>query len=208
MRPASRRSADREKGSRRVAACRAHPARSNPPPTPRTARPAGATLASQTRPEPRIYQQRTAHGHDVVAHENGHPANSTTTSAPPSMTQTSGYVLIHSGGEQPRIGYTNPAGPLGELRYTYDPTGRVQAISGSLAATALPEPVTAAYDSANQLTRWATADISYDADGYLTSDGARSYTWNPRGQLTNVTSADGTGTNASFGYVESPRAPG
>ncbi|MFI5533239.1 RHS repeat-associated core domain-containing protein [Kitasatospora sp. NPDC051853] len=87
---------------------------------------------------------------------------------------------------------------LGNLTYTYDAAGRPVRIGGSYARTALPAttPVST-FDAANRLTAVGATAVGHDADGNLTNDGANSYTWNARGQLTAV---NGPGTTATFGY--------
>jgi RHS repeat-associated protein len=50
---------------------------------------------------------------------------------------------------------------------------------------------------ANELTQWGTANLTYDLDGNLLSDGVSSYTWNARNQLASV---NVSGTNFNFGY--------
>lgn len=75
---------------------------------------------------------------------------------------------------------------LGTVTYDHDANGRRISASGSWARTALPAPVTAEYDAANQLKRWGTATIIYDAAGHLQSDGAQTYAWDGRGQLASV----------------------
>ncbi len=52
------------------------------------------------------------------------------------------------------------------------------------------------YNANNQLTQWGTANLFYDLNGNMTSDGSHSYTWDARNQLSKIDS----GTTASFGY--------
>jgi RHS repeat-associated protein len=96
------------------------------------------------------------------------------------------------------ISYALGATALGDLSYGYDAGGRRQSVGGSLARTGLPQPVSSAtYNAANELVSWNGAALTNDANGNLTNDGANSYTWDARGQLSAVT---GPAVNASFGY--------
>jgi hypothetical protein len=63
----------------------------------------------------------------------------------------------------------------------------------------LPAAVTSAtYDLANRLTARTSAGVTasptFDANGNLTSDGVRTYTWDARNRLSGITGV------ASFGY--------
>jgi RHS repeat-associated protein len=60
--------------------------------------------------------------------------------------------------------------------------------------------VTTSYNTANQVTVWHTATLSYDANGSLTADGTYTYTWNARNQLADVKQKSDGATLASFGY--------
>jgi len=82
------------------------------------------------------------------------------------------------------------------LTYGHDLLGRRTSVAGSWARTTLPSPVTAAYDAANQVSRFGTAPVSYDAAGQLTTDGTHIYEWDGRHQLASI---DG-GATGSFVY--------
>ena len=77
---------------------------------------------------------------------------------------------------------------LGNVTYTYDNAGRVTAKGGTWARTNLPAAVASAtYDAANELTNWGGTNLSYDANGNITSPAQHvTYTWNARNQLTSV----------------------
>ncbi len=95
------------------------------------------------------------------------------------------------------IAYSHGGSVLGDLAYTYDGGGRRASVSGSLAHTALPQPLgNAIYNPENQLIQFGTSVLSYDADGNLTSDGSHTYTWDARNHLVAI---DG-GSTASFTY--------
>jgi RHS repeat-associated protein len=53
-----------------------------------------------------------------------------------------------------------------------------------------------AYNADNQLTTWGTANLFYDLNGNMTSDGTHSYTWDARNHLKQID----LGTTASFMY--------
>ncbi len=53
-----------------------------------------------------------------------------------------------------------------------------------------------AYNANNQLTTWGTANLFYDPNGNMTSDGTHSYMWDARNRLTQIDS----GNTASFSY--------
>lgn len=97
------------------------------------------------------------------------------------------------------ITYANGTTTLGDLTYGYDLAGHVVARGGSLFQSVLPAAVTSAtYDLANRLTARTAAGVTatptWDANGNLVSDGARTYTWDARNRLSAVTGV------ASFAY--------
>ena len=60
--------------------------------------------------------------------------------------------------------------------FTYDNAGRRKSMGGSFARTGLPNAVsTTAYNANNQLTTWGMANLFYDLNGNMTSDGTHSY---------------------------------
>jgi len=89
---------------------------------------------------------------------------------------------------------------LGELGYGYDEAGNLAAQTGSLASPALPPALAAGqqYDDANQQTQREGVAQSFDANGNLTGDGARTFVWNARNQLTQI--LQGASAVASFSY--------
>jgi RHS repeat-associated protein len=87
---------------------------------------------------------------------------------------------------------------LGNLTYQYDATGHHTQVGGSFARTLLPAPVASAtYDPANRQVTFETAQLTYDANGNLTSDGTKSYHWDARNRLVELS---GPGLTASFQY--------
>ena len=83
------------------------------------------------------------------------------------------------------------------LSYSYDANGRRTAIGDSYAQSDLPAAIsTTTYNAANQLTKWGSATLSYDANGNLLSDGSLTHGWNARNQLASLSG----GAVASFQY--------
>ena len=86
------------------------------------------------------------------------------------------------------LDYARGTTALGSLTYAYDDAGRRTRTDGTFAGTRLPAAVSnATYDAANQLTSWGGTPLTYDANGNIKTDGARSYEWNARGELASVT---------------------
>jgi RHS repeat-associated protein len=95
------------------------------------------------------------------------------------------------------ITYQNGSTTLGNLSYSYDLLGRGASVAGSYARTGLPLAVNqTAYNVNNQLTTWGTANLFYDMNGNMTSDGTHSYTWDTRNRLKQID----LGNTASFTY--------
>ncbi|WP_434300687.1 RHS repeat-associated core domain-containing protein [Corallococcus exiguus] len=93
---------------------------------------------------------------------------------------------------------------VGDLSYIYDDDGNRVSVGGTQARTGLPNAVSGAvYDVASQLTAWNGQTMSYDANGNLTSDGTRAFTWDVRNQLAQIN--NGTGTLATFLYEPTGR---
>jgi len=104
------------------------------------------------------------------------------------------------------IVFKKDAGVLGDLTYEYNAQGKRTRMSGSLARTGLPQPLTSVdHNAANQLTQRGAAVLTYDNNGNMTSDGANTYTWNARNQLAAMS---GPGLTASFQYDVSGRRVG
>lgn len=96
------------------------------------------------------------------------------------------------------INYAQGSSLIGDLTYAYDPAGHRTAVGGTLANTALPQPLTSArYNAANQLVQWNNATLTYDANGNLVNDGTLAYGWNARNQLTTLS---GQNLSAAFQY--------
>jgi RHS repeat-associated protein len=94
--------------------------------------------------------------------------------------------------------YRHGPGVLGTLTYAYDAAGNRVRAGGTWARVGLPQPVASVtHDDANRVLTFGGAALTHDANGNLTSDGARTYTWNARNQLVAV---DGAGISMRFGY--------
>ena len=117
-----------------------------------------------------------------------------------SLTLPNGVVTTYnydSASQLTGIAYASGTSTLGTLTYGYDLAGRRTSVGGSLAAVNLPNAVsTTAYNLNNQLATWGTANLFYDANGNMTSDGTHSYTWDARNRLTAMDS----GGTANFAY--------
>jgi RHS repeat-associated protein len=100
--------------------------------------------------------------------------------------------------------YTQGGNPLGTLTYTYDAVGNRASVGGTWARTGLPQAVTATYDAANRLIQWGGTSMSYDLNGNLASDGATTYTWNTRNEITGLSG----GVGATFAYDGAGRRRG
>jgi RHS repeat-associated protein len=104
-----------------------------------------------------------------------------------SLTLPNGVVTEYSyDGDSRLIGltYKRNGVSIGSLSYVHDPGGRRTGMGGTYARTNLPQILTnATYDDANQISTWSGTSFTYDGNGNLTNDGARTYTWNARNQL-------------------------
>ncbi|WAM28258.1 RHS repeat-associated core domain-containing protein [Myxococcus sp. NMCA1] len=124
-----------------------------------------------------------------------------TTTLPGGVTQAYSYGAT---GRPSRIEFSKGATVLGDLTYAYDADGNPTSVGGTYARTLLPASFTGAvYDAANQLVSWQGGTLAHDANGNVMSDGARTYTWDARNQLSQVGSA--LGTLATFGYEPTGR---
>ncbi|WP_167551839.1 RHS repeat-associated core domain-containing protein, partial [Xanthomonas axonopodis] len=88
---------------------------------------------------------------------------------------------------------------LGSLGYAYDSLGQLVAQTGSHAPKALPPASTNnSFDDNNRQTQANGVALSYDDNGNLLNDGTRSYTWDDRDRLSQI-SQSGT-VIASYSY--------
>jgi RHS repeat-associated protein len=117
-----------------------------------------------------------------------------------SLTLPNGIVVEYGYDDDSRLTsltYKQGGSAIGDLTYAYNSAGQRTSVGGSYARTALPPALASAtYDNANQIAAWGGTSFSYDANGNLTSDGVRGYTWDARNQLASVTGP----VSASFGY--------
>ena len=96
------------------------------------------------------------------------------------------------------ITHSGPSGVIDALTYTYDGAGnRFSANRANGTASLLPNVVaSAAYDVANEQTSFASANLTYDANGNLTNDGVNTYQWDARNRLVGISG----GATANFAY--------
>jgi RHS repeat-associated protein len=95
------------------------------------------------------------------------------------------------------ITYKNGTNVIGDLTYEYDRAGRRIRTGGSFSRTGLsPSFTSAAHNAANRLVQRDANILTYDANGNLTSDGSKTYSWNSRNQLVAISGA----VTASFQY--------
>ena len=95
------------------------------------------------------------------------------------------------------IRYTLANNILGDLTYAYDGSGNRLSQGGSWGRVNLPAVSRdAEYDAANELTRWGTQRLLYDANGNMASDEINTYAWDARNQLASIEGQ----TAASFQY--------
>jgi RHS repeat-associated protein len=135
-----------------------------------------------------------AQGSATVSFNYDNANRRTTLTLPNGITISYNY---DSASEVTGLTYANGSTSLGNLVYGYDLAGRRVSIGGSYASTSLPLAVSiTSYNANNQLTTWGTANLYYDADGNMTSDGTHSYVWDARNRLSQIDS----GTTASFVY--------
>jgi RHS repeat-associated protein len=98
--------------------------------------------------------------------------------------------------------YRNALGVLGDLTYQYDRASNRTGVGGSFARTLLPGPVSSAnYDTANRQLQFGNKQMSFDANGNLSSAtdsiGTTMFSWDARNQLVG---RSGAGTSAGFVY--------
>ncbi|WP_159392844.1 RHS repeat-associated core domain-containing protein [Streptomyces cyaneogriseus] len=114
---------------------------------------------------------------------------------PGGITRTTGYDTT---GVIESLTYAQGTKAIGDLTYTRDVRALQTGLTGSLAKIALPAAESGTeFGKDNRITTYAGRTFTYDTDGQLKNDGIRTYTWNARGELTNLIKA---GTASSFAY--------
>ncbi len=98
--------------------------------------------------------------------------------------------------------YRNAATVLSDLQYSYDAGGSRISLSGSLASTLLPDPVSStSYDAANRQLTAGAKTMTYDSHGNLASltepSGTTTFIWDARNRLIAL---NGPGESATFAY--------
>jgi RHS repeat-associated protein len=96
------------------------------------------------------------------------------------------------------ITQSGPSGIIEALTYQYDAAGnRTSLLRANGTASLVPNAVaSASYDAANEQISFAGANLTYDANGNLTSDGLNSYHWDARNRLIGISG----GSSAAFAY--------
>ncbi|MFD1295779.1 RHS repeat-associated core domain-containing protein [Lysobacter gummosus] len=142
--------------------------------------------------------RRIAQGGEAVLFDYDDLGRPTRTTLPNGIKTDYSYNASH---QVTAISWLKPDNtPLGDLNYGYDDRGRLVAQTGSYASQTLA-PATAAshtFDDNNRQVSRAGQAQSFDPNGNLTGDGARTYVWNARGQLSRI--EQGGVTIGSFHY--------
>ncbi len=94
-------------------------------------------------------------------------------------------------------------GQYSNYGFTTTPENLISAITESSdAATVYPAAATqtATYNNLNQLTNLSGQALTFDADGNVTSDGLRNYTWDAENRLVGITYPGQSGKATAFSY--------
>jgi RHS repeat-associated protein len=94
-------------------------------------------------------------------------------------------------------------GQYSNYGYTTTPENLISAITESSdAATVYPTAATqtATYNNLNQLTNLSGQALTFDANGNLTTDGLRNYSWNAENRLVGITYPGQPGKATAFSY--------
>jgi RHS repeat-associated protein len=100
--------------------------------------------------------------------------------------------------ELTNISYSQGNGtPIGNVTYTYDPSGARTSVGGTLASVVLPPASSASsYDANDRMTQLNGVARSYDANGSTLGDGTNVYAWDARHRLVSIQGP----VSASFQY--------
>jgi RHS repeat-associated protein len=102
-----------------------------------------------------------------------------------------------AGSNLTNITYRQGANVIGNLTYEYNAVRARTKVGGSLARTiSTPAVALGTYNAANQLVQRGTTTYTYDNNGNLLNDGANTYSWNARSELSSIAGS----TSASFQY--------
>jgi RHS repeat-associated protein len=121
------------------------------------------------------------------------------------LTLPNGITVTYAYDDASRLigqSYTGPAGPLGNLTYTYDANGNRIATGGTWARSGIPATIpTSSYDSANQQLSFGPVTQTFDDNGNLQTQtdasGTTTYTWDARNRLLAIS---GPAMSATFAY--------
>ncbi|MFJ6053282.1 RHS repeat-associated core domain-containing protein [Streptomyces sp. NPDC092307] len=136
-------------------------------------------------------------GNDEVTFGLDTAGREVTASLPGGITRTTGYDKT---GVTKSIVYARGARTIGDLVYTRDTRSLQTRLTGSLASIALPAAETGAvYGKDNRISTFNGRSFTYDAEGQLKNDGLRTYTWNTRGELTDLTKVGNPASAFAYG---------
>ena len=123
-----------------------------------------------------------------------------------SSTLATNWSYLPNSGDRRLSGISNTgltAGQFSNYTYTTTPENQITGITESSDASAV-YPVagtqTATYNNLNQLTNLSGQALTFDANGNLTSDGQRTYTWDAENRLVGVTYPGASGKATAFAY--------
>jgi RHS repeat-associated protein len=112
-----------------------------------------------------------------------------------------GGYAYNLAGQVTGIAWLKPDGTLlGDLGYGYNDVGRQVAQTGSFSSQLLPASSIGVnkFDDNNRQTYYSGQSLIYDDNGNLVSDGARTFVWNARNQLSEI--KQGGSIVAAFSY--------
>ena len=123
-----------------------------------------------------------------------------------SSTLATNWSYLPNSGDRRLSGINNTgltAGQFSNYTYTTTPENQITGIAESSDASAV-YPVagtqTATYNNLNQLTSLSGQALTFDANGNLTSDGQRNYTWDAENRLLGITYPGASGKATAFTY--------
>ena len=99
--------------------------------------------------------------------------------------------------------HQGPNAVVEKLLYTYDAAGNRISFNRTNPQADLPAEVQAAYNVANQMIQFnsPTPNLTYDANGNLTSDGEKTYSWDARNRLIGISSLSSPPPSTGEGWV-------
>ncbi|WP_162916211.1 RHS repeat-associated core domain-containing protein [Burkholderia sp. PAMC 26561] len=107
--------------------------------------------------------------------------------------------VLNASGDVLQIGFSSTAQSIGTIIYTYDATHRRVSVNNTVSPPILPASASFQYDAAGHLINFNGGQLTYDANGSMTSDSSYSYVWDSRGALSQLNTISGQSV-ASFSY--------